>query len=96
MRGKDQQLAARQRLAPNHPVALRVATGDPWLRAWRLQALVRFDQLAPKTGISIARLFDIERGEAITHEELRAVARAIGADPADLIASLPDPALLIA
>ncbi|QNA85940.1 helix-turn-helix transcriptional regulator [Sphingomonas sp. So64.6b] len=98
MRGTCEQPGPifRQQLAKDHPVASMMATGDPWLLAWRGQALVRLDQLARDTGIPVVRLFDIERGESITLEELISIARVIHADPAELIASLPDPALLIA
>ncbi|KAK0358056.1 hypothetical protein LTR94_036885, partial [Friedmanniomyces endolithicus] len=46
------------------------------------------------TGITIERADALSRGATITRAELDVLAKACGAQPSDIIASLPDPQLL--
>jgi hypothetical protein len=78
-----------------HPVARMIATGDPWFQAWCFQACTIIPVLARKSGVSAGRLRAIDLGDQLTRSELEAIAAVWGVDPSHVIASLPDPALLI-
>jgi|KBSSwiStaDraftv2_1062776.scaffolds.fasta_scaffold66483_5 DNA-binding Xre family transcriptional regulator len=78
-----------------HPVANMIASGDRWIAAWRFQSNLPMAKLAKVTGISMGRLFAMEHGDYVTYKEIEGLAEAWQCDPADIIASLPDPALLV-
>ena len=79
---------------PKHPVAFAIETGDRWFYAWIAQANTPWDFLARRSGIEVGRIVSIDRGDYIRRSELAAFAEVWGVDPAQVIASLPDPALL--
>jgi len=79
----------------SHPVALAIRTGSRWFDAWQFQNSLPTVRLAKLTGIPADRLLDLSCGAAVTRLEVAALAMAYGVQPADIIASLPDPALLI-
>lgn len=83
-----------QPYGPGHPVENAIATGSRWFSAWQGQYLLTSDRLARRTGISVARQFELTNGAGVTRAEVAALAAAYGVEPADIIASLPDPALL--
>lgn len=78
----------------DHPVARSIATGDQWFHAWIAQYSLPYPRLKRLTGISQDRAMQLTRSAPITTAELRALAAACGSQPEDVIASLPDPALL--
>ncbi|WP_157215879.1 hypothetical protein [Flavisphingomonas formosensis] len=80
--------------SPAHPVAHAIATGSAWFHAWQMQKCTPVVQLAKQTGIAAARLAGIAAGDRLSRAEIDALARAWTISAADLIASLPDPALV--
>jgi hypothetical protein len=79
---------------PAHPVARMVADGDRWLLAWTMQCCVPYERLAKRTGLSLDRIYAIERGSTLSLIELQALAEAWKTDLTSVIASLPDRSLL--
>lgn len=80
--------------SPAHPVAHAIATGSKWFTAWQVQKCTPVDKLARQTGISPTRLLTIDAGDHVSRAEIDALARAWTISSADLIASMPDPALV--
>lgn len=78
----------------SHPLARTIATGTHWFEAWCFQHTLTYPRLKKATGITADRAMQIVRGAPITRAELDALAKACGVQPADIIASLPDPDLL--
>lgn len=58
----------------DHPVARRIAEGDPWLAAWVGQMVTPWARLTKKTRISSERLFQLDRGADPTDAEIDALA----------------------
>ncbi len=83
-----------QPFGPAHPVARAIADRSHWFEAWCFQNTLTWSRLKQATGIAAERARDLARGAPITRAELDALAKACGVQPADIIASLPDPALL--
>ena len=81
--------------SPQHPVAHTIATGSGWFDAWIMQQSTPLVRLARQTGISAARLMTIQSGDRISRAEIDALARAWRVSAGDLIASMPDPALVV-
>ncbi|MEG3124813.1 hypothetical protein [Sphingomonas sp. GB1N7] len=78
-----------------HPVFEAIKTGDKWFYAWIAQAGTPWAKLSKKSGVSMGRIQAIDLGDVIVRSELLAFAAVWEVDPAQVIASLPDPALLI-
>ena len=79
----------------SHPVARAIRTGSRWFEAWQFQNALPTVRLAKLTGISPGRLAQLSNGAPVLEGEVAALASVYGVQPADIIASLPDPALLI-
>lgn len=77
-----------------HPVARAMATGSRWFDAWCFQYSLNGPRLRKLTGIGLERAMELSRGAPIAAAELDALAKACGVQPADIIASFPDPQLL--
>lgn len=78
----------------DHAVARSIATGTQWFHAWIGQYCLPFPRLK-KAGITPARAGELSRGAQITMAEVELLAAACGVEPSDIIASLPDPRLLV-
>lgn len=85
----------RQPWSDRHPVANRIATGDNWFDAWIAERSTPYVRLSRSTGIPVDRLMDIGGGSLFGRNEAKLLADAWHADVADIVASLPDPSLLI-
>ena len=83
-----------QPYGPDHPVARSIATGDQWFHAWIAQYSLPYPRLKRLAGISQERAMELTRDALITTAEVEALAAACGNQPADIIASIPDPLLL--
>lgn len=98
MRRKGERKLPRDYLyvpyGPAHPVAKCIATGTQWFHAWIAQYSLPYPRLKRMAGIQPDRSVQLERGAAITTTEVESLAAACGVQPADIIASLPDPQLL--
>ena len=94
-KGEKPVIAPLDRWSPDHPVAHMIATGSKWFSAWVAQKATPIFQLARKTGIKPARLMALEMGDYISRAELDAISVAWGVSTGDLIASMPDPSLVI-
>lgn len=79
---------------PDHVIARSIGEGTPWFNAWVFQYCTNYPTLKKLTGITIERADALSRGATITRAELDVLAKACGAQPSDIIASLPDPQLL--
>lgn len=79
----------------SHPVARAIRTGSHWFEAWQFQNALPTVRLAKLSGISPDRIAQLTHGAPVLAEEVAALAAVYGAQPADIVASLPDPALLI-
>ncbi|NML88386.1 hypothetical protein HHL26_04810 [Sphingobium sp. TB-6] len=78
-----------------HPVARAIRTGSRWFEAWQFQNALPTVRLAKLTGIPQPRISELHYGAAVTEAEVSALAAAYGVQPSDIIASLPNPQLLI-
>lgn len=78
-----------------HPVALAIATGDRWFYAWAFQYSLNGPRLKKLTGIMPDRATELHHGAPVRLEEVEALAKACDVQPSDIIASLPDPELLL-
>jgi transcriptional regulator with XRE-family HTH domain len=57
----------------------RILDGEPWLRVWSQRLCVPLDTMMRKTGLSMARLIDIEaERDQPTADELELIATALG------------------
>lgn len=79
----------------DHPVAHAIATGSRWFDAWSMQKSMPRVRLVKQTGIASSRLDAISHGDRVSRAEVDALARAWSISAGDLIASMPDPALVI-
>lgn len=79
---------------PRHAVARAIETGDRWFYAWAFQYALNGPRLKRMTGITSERANELHLGATVTQAEVEALATACGVQPADIIASLPDPQLL--
>ena len=93
-KGEKPVVKSWQDWGPKHPVANMIASGDPWFRAWCVQASIIPAKLAKLSGVEIGRINAIDMGDVVSRTELEAFAAVWGVDPAQVMASLPDPALL--
>ncbi|MEO7465591.1 MAG: hypothetical protein ABIV36_01110 [Sphingobium limneticum] len=84
-----------QPYGPGHPVALGIATGDRWFYAWAFQYSLNGPRLKKLTGITSERATELHHGARVTQAEVEALAKACDVQASDIIASLPDPGLLI-
>lgn len=80
---------------PGHAIARAMASGTHWFEAWTFQYALYGERLRKMAGIGPARAEALRRGAPITRAELDGLAVACGVQTADVIASLPDPALLV-
>lgn len=78
-----------------HPVAHAIATGSRWFDSWLCQKATPIEKLARKTGMSRARLLAIAMGDRLSRAEADALSIAWAISTNDLIASMPDPAMVI-
>lgn len=74
---------------PGHPVASAISRGDSWFYAWLMQACTPHNIIERKTKISPDRIWQFERGERPTVDELRRLAELWKAPIEDIIASMP-------
>ena len=79
----------------DHPVSRAIATGDGWFGAWTRQAATPLVKLSKASGIDIDHLLAIDGGAHVTRAEIGALASAWRAEVEDVIASLPNPAVLV-
>ncbi|MAN10845.1 MAG: hypothetical protein CMN63_00235 [Sphingobium sp.] len=80
---------------PGHPVYHMIATGSRWFDAWQFQHNLPNTRLARATGLTPERLYQLAFGGSVSRSEVEALAKVYGVQPEDIIASLPDPALLV-
>lgn len=80
---------------PGHAVARAIGTGSQWFHAWIGQYCLPLPRLKKKAGIGPERARELFEGAPITMAEVEALALACDVQPSDIIASLPDPGLLI-
>jgi len=78
-----------------HPVAHSMKTGSRWFNAWIAQTSTPYERLAKRTRISAERIREIELGASFSRAELEALANAWWITPEGLIASMPDPSIVI-
>ena len=78
-----------------HPVAHAIRTGDNWCYAWLAQKCIPEAALTRKTGMSAARLHAIQQGDRVSRAELDALSVVWGVSASDLIASMPDPSIVV-
>ena len=82
-------------ITPSSPVMRMIATGDSWFNAWTFQQSTPLARLARTTGLDVARLHAIQRGDRISRAEIDALARAWCVSAEGRIGTLPDRALVI-
>ena len=82
-------------LTPDSPVLRNIADGDHWFYAWLSEACTPFAPLSRLTGIPTRRLSAINAGDRVSRAEIDALACAWSVSSADLISTLPDPALVV-
>lgn len=75
---------------PGHPVARRIAEGDPWLNAWIGQMATPWPTLTRKARIASERLEQLNRGADPTDAEIEALAGVWRVPPAGLRASIEE------
>lgn len=92
MRRKGEKPVTPQRgpWSKDHPVADAIASGDPWFGAWAVQCCTPLAVLSKRTRIPLDRLYEIDRGEKVSTEELSALAEAWRVSPEDVLASMPE------
>lgn len=78
-----------------HPVAHAIRTGSYWFHAWSGQKSTPLATLSRKTGMAQARISAISQGDRISRAELDALAIAWNVSAGDLIASMPDAAMVV-
>ena len=83
------------RWSPDHPLASTIASGTHWFSAWLGQKATPYHRLERLTGIPARRLQTISEGGPISRAELDALARAWCTSANDLMASMPDPSIVI-
>lgn len=75
---------------PDCPVARMIATGNTWFDAWRCQYVTR-----RKLAIPAGRIEQLRGGAPVLASEIAVLAAHYGVPAQDIIASLPDPDLLV-
>ena len=80
---------------PGHPVERAIRTGSRWFEAWQMQYTMPYARLTRATGIDLLRIAELSIGYPITPDEIERLAGAYGVQPSDIIASLPEPELLL-
>jgi hypothetical protein len=80
---------------PGHPVERAIRTGSRWFDAWQMQHALPYARLTRASGIDLLRLTELSVGYPVKESEVAALATAYGVQPSDIIASLPDPDMLI-
>ena len=58
----------------DHPVAQSIGRGSRWFDAWVAQMGTPYAPLAKKSGIAVARLFELSHGAAPSDDEIAALA----------------------
>ncbi|MBL9071854.1 MAG: hypothetical protein JNM03_17870 [Sphingopyxis sp.] len=71
-----------------HPVAKCIADGDLWLRAWMVQMCTPWPSIARKTGLSIERIAELDKGAEPTQSEVAKLAALWWVTPEDLSLSI--------
>lgn len=86
MRRKGEKKLAKQwqPWGDGHPVARAMRTGSSWWTAWTSQACTPWPQIERRTGITIARMFELDRGADPSADELAALAKLWNCPVADL------------
>ena len=79
----------------DHAVARSLRDGTRWFHAWMAQMVTPYERLAKRTRIPVERLRAIEAGGQLSRAELEALAKAWWITPEGLIASMPDPGLVV-
>jgi hypothetical protein len=95
MRHKGQQQLPKTLHTDASVIAHQMKTGDNWFYAWLSQMGTPYVKLTRLTGMSAARFLAIEHGDRVSRPELDALAKAWGATPEALIASMPDPSIVV-
>lgn len=80
---------------PDMPVARMIREGDAWFDAWNAQEATGGDRLRKRSRIPAERLAEIATGSTITGAELQALAKAWWITPEGLLASMPDPTIVV-
>lgn len=81
--------------SPDLAVAGSMRRGDRWFFAWMAQETTPYSKLSKRTRIPVERLAQIERGATLTRVELEALAKAWWITPEGLMASMPDPSIVV-
>lgn len=72
-----------------HPVARMIATRTKWFTAWMHQEATPYHRLVKRTGLTAARIVELERGvDQPTMKEVELLADAWFVSPADLLRSM--------
>ena len=79
----------------SHAVAHAIQTGSRWFYAWQFQYGFSDARLIKQLGMSPGRLRQLDQDAPVLLAEVEALAAAYGVQPSDIIASLPDPDLLL-
>ena len=80
---------------PGHPVHHMIATGSRWFDAWQFQHNLPNVRLVRAAGLAAERIYHLGHGGSVLRSEVEALAKVYGVQPEDIIASLPDPAMLV-
>lgn len=83
------------RITAASPVVIAIAEGTNWFDAWTSEACTPWARLARTTGIPATRFTALKNGDRISRSEIDALARAWSVSSADLIGTLPNPALVV-
>lgn len=78
-----------------HPLAREIASGTRWFDAWVGQKATPYARLEKLTGIPKRRLLTLSEGGPVSRAEVDALARAWCVSSNDLIASMPDPSIVL-
>lgn len=76
-------------LTADSHVVRNIAEGEYWFDAWLGEECTPIATLSRRTGISLARLTAINRGDRVSRAEIDALARAWSVSSQDLISTLP-------
>lgn len=76
--------------SPNHPVASAIADGDQWMDAWLGQFCTPWDAITKKTGISRARIKELNAEADPTDDEIEKLAALWWTTPAGLRRSIEE------
>jgi hypothetical protein len=71
-----------------HPVRRSIADRTGWFHAWIAQATTPWLVVARKSGVSIDRIAEIDRGATATADEIEAFAKVWNVDPGQVVTSI--------